>query len=95
MLVSRIENNSSTLRIKKNQMCVPGRTVEVKLFSNFSKIAKICNIFTNERTLLNRLSWTRSYVYECNSFTDSRYTLVSPPSFRGIQNRFEKRPQCI
>ncbi len=65
--------------LKKNQMCMPGRTVEMKLLCNFSKIAKICNIFPNKGTLLNHLSSTRSY--ECNSFTDSHYTLVSPPSF--------------
>ncbi len=63
---------------KKSDVCA-----EVKLFSNFSKIAKICNIFPNKGTLLNRLSWTKSYTYDCNSFTDScySYTLVSPPSF--------------
>ncbi len=53
-------------------MCVPGRTVEVKLLCNFSKIAKICSIFPNKGTLLNRLSWTRCN--ECNSFTDAHYT---------------------
>ncbi len=74
-------------------MCVPGCAVEVKLLCNFSKIAKICNTFPNKGPLLNRSSWTRSY--ECNSFTNSHYTLVSPPSFWGIQNQFEKQPQCI
>ncbi len=91
---------------KKNRMCVPGCTVEVKLLCNFSKIAKICNIFPNEGTLLNHegtllnhLSSARSY--ECDSFTDSRYTPVFPSIFlsavfkTGIRNRFEKRPQSI
>ncbi len=47
----------------------------------FSKIAKICNILPNKTMLLNHLSCTRSYAYECNPFTDSRNTLVSRPFF--------------
>ncbi len=68
--------------------------VEVKLLCNFSKIAKICNIFPNKGTLLNRLSWTR--YYECDSFIDSHYTpFPLHLSLWGIQNWFEKRPhQC-
>ncbi len=53
-------------------MCVLERTVEVKLFCNFSKIPKICNIIPNKRVLLNHLSSTRSC--DCDSFTDSHYT---------------------
>ncbi len=74
-------------------MCVPGHMVKVKLIYNFSKIPKICNIFPNKGALLKRLSSTRSY--KCDSFTDSRYTPFSPPSFWRFQNRFKKQPQCI
>ncbi len=79
---------------KKNQMRVPGRTVEVKLLCNFSKIVKICDIFPNKGTLLNHVSWMRSY--ECNSFTDLlTHWLPLHLSLWRIQNRFEKQAQCI
>ncbi len=71
----------------KNQMCVPGRMVQVKLFSYFSKIAKICNIFPNKgTTLLNRLSNAiRSLIRIIHWF-------FLHLSLWGIQNWFERRP---
>ncbi len=52
---ARSQYISDQIRLK-NQKCVPGRTVEVKLLCNFSKIPKICNIIPNKRALLNHLS---------------------------------------
>ncbi len=58
---------------------MPGYMVEVKLIYNFSKIPKICNIFSNKGALLKHLSSTRSHKYD--AFTDSHYTPFSSPSF--------------
>ncbi len=80
----------------KNQMCVSGRTVEVKLLCNFSKIAKICNIFPNKGMLLNRLSYRgRGLTNATRSLIRVIHWFPLHLSLWGIQNWFEKRPQCI
>ncbi len=75
-------------------MCVPGRTVAVKLLCNFSKIPKTCNIIPNKRSLLNCLSSTRSY--ECDSFTNSHYTPFFTLSFSLTHSKpVRKTTPCI
>ncbi len=94
LLFAPFFSNHVKKKKQKNQKCVSGYTVEVKLLCNFSKIPTICNIIPNKGALLNRLSSTRSY--ECDSFTDSHYTpFLLHLSLWRIQNRFEKWPQCI
>ncbi len=75
-------------------MCVPGRTVEVKLLRNFFKIPKICNIIPNKgryqivylkRGLTNAI---RSLIHIIHRFPFH----LSPWH---IQNWFKKLPQCI
>ncbi len=51
-------------------MCVPGRTMEVKLLLNFSNIPKICNIIPNKGALLNlfvaRMQRTMLHILACS-----------------------------
>ncbi len=76
---------------------MPGRTVEVKLFSNFSKIAKICNIFPNKGDVIKPfivdevLRLRMQFVHWFALYTGFPSIILSEVFKIGSKNQ----PQCI